>query len=302
MKLFGSGKTGIVQGKIISLILVFLAFSTVLEATSREVWVLYRSEIPLFREICRLIPPTQGFKPVFCPTEKISRSFLESRPPDLIIALGESGVKKALETQWEVPIITAFVDQPPDDPRVRFLDLHQPHARQMELLRRCGGTWKSLLYPYSSEKFAPSPDLIAESGKQGFSLRPLHLDSPKKLPEFLRLMGEFPSPVLLPVDPEIMNSAVFPAILREGLRWSVPLVGFSEAIVQGGALFAFAVVPPKAARELIDYAKDCASTGGGEAIRFRKFESWALYLNQTLAKKLNLLFPAELLRAAEKVY
>ncbi len=278
-----------------------LAVAPAAAAAGPEVWVFYRPDISLYAETFRRLADGTGRNVVSCPVGRTSASFMESHPPDLVIALGEAGLQRAMTLPWPAPIMAAFIDQTPSDPRVCFLEAPQPHAQQVALLARLAPACDTLWYPYAGERFAPGPALQRAAADAGMRIVADRIDDPRTLPQALQHLADPHTAALLPPDPGLMNTAVVQAILLAAFRSQTPVVGFSEALVKQGAVFAYVLTPEDLAAALADIIDHPPADG-----RWPKpvclFSRWSLAINATVIGKLGLALPDEVRAAADRRY
>ena len=290
------------QGAILLLALLAVVVATgPARAAGPEVWVFYRPDIPLYAETFRHLADGTGRNVVPCPVGRTTTSFMESHPPDLVVALGEAGLQRALTVPWPAPIVAVFVDQPPADPRVCLLEAPQPHAQQVALLARLAPTCDTLWYPYAGERFAPGPALQRAAATAGMRIIADRLDDPRGLPQALQHLAHQRTAALLPPDPGLMNTAVVQAILLAAFRSQTPVVGFSEALVKQGAAFAYVLTPEQLAATLADIV-DHPPADGRWPKPVRLFSRWSLAINATVIGKLGLALPDEVRAAADRRY
>lgn len=287
---------------ILVVLCFFCGITPLLLGSAGETWILYPSTVPLFGAISKTLLESHLERPILCPLEKVSKNFLEDHPPNLIIALGESGVRSALALDWDVPIIAAFVDSAPIDPRIRFFNLHLPHVRQLEIVRRLSGSISRIFFPYASENKAPCGPLVDFVHGNDLELHAEQLSDSHRLPEFFRKISVPESVVLLPADSRLMNSAFLDGLFQTSFQQKVMVIGFSEKLVQQGALFALALSPEGVAKEIEKYGIDLLLKGGKPANRTRTFEGWDLYLNSIVARKMGFSFPPDLVKSARRVF
>lgn len=263
------------------------------------VLVLYRSDIPLYREIAQLLEAHSPSKFTPCPLESLTASLLETLYPPIVIALGDAGLKRALKTTWNVPIIATLVESVPDDPRVRHLSTSQPLERQIELLRRLVPDLQRIWIPQIACSFSNEairsplptfPALVIDN-------RPL--GAPRDLPVALRALEPKTTALILSLDPCLTNDAAQQTLLLGSFEKQCPVVGFSEALVRKGAVFALTLSPEGLADDLTRFTREVLEK---PTMKQRAFTGWRMVINQTILGKLGIDIPSDLLGAADKVY
>lgn len=266
-----------------------------------EVWVFFRSDIPLYSATIQELSSQAKWSQVLCPVGKTSFSFLESHPPDMAIAIGEAGLQLALSMKWDVPILAALIDDPPTDPRVKFLDTRPPYAMQLRILKQLAPDIDTGWYPYVSEKFAPCNDLKQAADSARTKIITNRLDDPRSLPETLHILTRQQCAVLLPPDPRIMNDAIIGSIFLAAFKSRSLVVGFSEALVKRGAAFAYVLSPETLALALAEMIKETSDKGRSNS-PIRRFNKWSLILNSTILEKLKFQIPDKVKNSAEKIF
>lgn len=262
-----------------------------------EVWTFYRSDIPLYLAVVKHLETHLKRRFVSCPIERTSSSFIDSHSPQMVIALGEAGLQRALTMTWNVPILAVFVDRPSNDSRVVDIDIPQPHLRQLELLKKLHPGLKTIWYPFAGDGFAPSPALEKGVERAGLKLVVNRLQDPRGLPEALRVLDNPTVATILPPDPGLMNDAITRPVMLAAFRSQTAIVGFSEAIVKKGAAFAFVLSPERIAAYL-----DSVVAGFDDRSSVPDFDQWDLILNATILDKLQLSPSAEIRTTAVKVF
>lgn len=281
-----------------ALLALALAFATLLpNRAEAEVWAFFRSDIPLYLAIVQQLETRLKRQFVSCPVEKTTSSFIDSRSPNIVIAFGEAGLKRALTMTWNVPILSVFAGDEGHDSRVVSIEISQPHHLQVGMLKKLNPGLKAIWYPYSGEEFKPASALEKAAEEAGVKLIVDRLQDPRLLPEALRALDAPTVATILPPDPGLMNDAVTRPIMLAAFRSQSVVVGFSEGLVKKGAGFAYVLTPERLAAWL-----DEAVTKYDHRSPVRKFENWGLILNATILDKMRLSPPADVRNAALKVF
>jgi len=271
-----------------------------------EVWVFYRAEIPLHAETVAALSSTPRLYIVPCPVESVSGSFLDSHPPAAMIALGERATQRAQALPWRVPLLTTLFDPDPShcdtDPRLRHLDTRPPFDRQIALLRQLCPHVKNVWLPYVSDTYAPGHELRAALTAAGITPIVDPIATPRELPTALKTLARPHTAGILPPDPGLINKAVVDAVLLAAFAGRSPVIGFSEALVRQGAIFAFALTPTELAGAIHDLVQRILSDPKQAAQRLHRFERWRLIINATVLGKLGLHLDPALRKTAARVY
>lgn len=275
-----------------------LALATLLPCRAEsETWAFFRSDVPLYLAIVRQLEARMKRSFVSCPVEKTTSSFIDSRSPGIVIALGDAGLKRALTMTWNVPILALFDGDGEHDSRVVPIDIQQPHHLQVETLMKLNPGLKTIWYPYAGEDFKPASALEKAADEAGVKLVVNRLMDPRVLPEALRTLDAPTVGTILPPDPGLMNDAVTRPIMLAAFRSQSVVVGFSEGLVKKGAAFAYVLTPERLAAWLEEVVRKYDSRSS-----LRKFDNWELILNATILDKLRLSPPADVRNAAVKVF
>ncbi len=281
-----------------ALLALAIAFAAMLPCRAEpEIWAFFRSDVPLYLAIVQQLETRLKRQFVSCPVEKTTSSFIDSRSPHIVIALGEAGLKRALTMTWNVPILSVFDGDEGHDSRVVPIGIPQPHQLQVGTLKKLIPGLKTIWYPYTGEEFKPAPALEKAAEEANVKLVVNRLQDPRSLPEALRALDAPTVAAILPPDPGLMNDAVTRPIMLAAFRSQSVVVGFSEGLVKKGASFAYVLTPERLAAWLDDVVTKYDSRSP-----VRKFENWGLILNATILDKLRLSPPADVRNAAAKVF
>ncbi|EKD84142.1 MAG: hypothetical protein ACD_39C00218G0002 [uncultured bacterium] len=280
------------------LLFLLLCWPTLANA---EIWVFFRSDIPLHVDTVEFLKSKTDQKLVFCPVGKTSFSFLESHPPQFAVVLGDAALQLALQMVWKVKILVALVDQPPTDPRVMFLNTHQPCVLQIKLLKALKPDLKTIWSPFVTERFAPCRKIESLAEETGVKIDIFRLSNPRELPGAMRVLSQPNTAVMIPPDPGIMNNAIIQSIFLASFRSQTPVVSFSESLVKQGAVFAHVLTPLNLATSLGEIINE-ALNKGQSLPSARSFERWELILNTTVLEKFKLQVPDEIKKSATRLY
>ena len=140
------------------------------------------------------------------------------------------------------------------DARVSAIFIEQPLARQLDLVALAlpGRSRVGVLLGPSSTRLARNLDDAARAA--GLDLRQTQASDPAAVyPALQRVLVQ--SDVLLAVpDPVAINAATIRSVLVASHRAGVPVVGFSQALVDAGALLAVYSTPQQYARQAAEIA------------------------------------------------
>jgi len=281
--------------------LLFVICGWSAQAQPADVWVFFRSDIPLHVDTVNHLKSKTKENLIFCPVRKTSLSFLESRPPACAVVLGDAAQQLALSMLWKVKILVTLHDRPAEDRRIVFVSTDQPAALQIQLLKSLRKNLETVWYPYVSERFAPDEALKQAANSAGLALKISSLNDPRSLPAALRYLNLSNTAAILPPDPEIMNDAIIKSILLASFRSRTPIAGFSEGMVRQGAAFAYVLSPENLAESISEKINEMVKDQHSLATK-SDFDRWDLILNATILEKFNLSVSDEIRRKAKKIY
>lgn len=192
--------------------------------------------------------------------------------PSVVVAVGLKATQAAVARDTGVPIICTLIPQASFDqiagvnqrkPRsegpergkhapLTAVYLDQPIARQLELIglalpgkKRIG----ALVGPGSA---AALDTLRVEGQKRGMEVNAARMGSESALfPALESVLGEVDVLLSLP-DSVVFNSRTIPSVLFTSYRFRTPVIGFSPAYVQAGALVAVHSTPTQLADQVAD--------------------------------------------------
>lgn len=265
------------------------------------VWVFFRQDIPLHLDTITHLQEKSKQPLVFCPVGKTSFSFLESRPPQFVVVLGDSALELALKMPWKVKILVTLVDNPPADPRILLLDTQQPYAMKIRLLKTLVPKLDTIWYPYATERFAPDNAIKVAAEKEGLKISPQWLKDPRLLTKALRTLTQKNTAAILPPDPGIMNDAIIQSIFLASFRSLTPVVGFSEALTRFGAVFSYVLLPENLAISMAEIINEEINNPNFKNSK-RVFDRWGLVLNLKIIEKFKLLISDQLKNSAFKLF
>ncbi|MFZ2265991.1 MAG: ABC transporter substrate binding protein [Azonexus sp.] len=214
--------------------------------------------------------------------------------PDLIIAVGSSALRQALARASPTPIIATLIprlsyekllaESGNRNRRVSAIWLDQPPARQAIFLRHLlpGKTRIGMLL--SNETRAQAAQFRQPFANAGLSLDSEDSESDQTLlPALNSLLGRVNILFAIP-DSNIYKRDNIKSILITTYRYQRPVIAFSPAFVNAGALAALYSTPAQIARQTVDIMQSAGPTlpPPGSPNQF------AILINQNVAEALNL--------------
>lgn len=223
----------------------------------------------------------------------------DGRSPDLIITVGVEALKKAWAKGDPTPIIATLLPRLSYErivtqtrrgmPRVTAIFLDQPPARQAVFLRQLLPGQKQAGMLVSSE----TKHLFSQY-RQVFANANLTLESEESersetlLPALNALLGRSAFLLAIP-DSSIYQRTNIKAILITAFRHQKPVIGYSPAFVNAGALAALHTTPAQIARQ----AADMIVSSGTSLPPPAGPAQFAIAINPTVAQALGLNIPDE---------
>ncbi len=222
-----------------------------------------------------------------------------SERPDLIIAAGSSALRQVLARGGSTPVVATLIPRLAYDKlvaesgsrnrRLSAIYLDQPPARQAAFLRQ-------LLPGKNRIGMLSSPETrhLNNQFQQAFAAAGLILDSEESdtdktlLPALAALLPRVGILLATP-DTTIYKRDNIKAILVTTYRYQRPMVAFSAALVNAGALAALYSTPPQIARQTAELIQGFSNTLPAPMPP----SQFAVLINQNVAQALNLNLPDE---------
>lgn len=226
--------------------------------------------------------------------------------PKLFVALGAQAAQALAQAALPAPVLCALLPRSSFERVLRSsgrkassqfsaLYLDQPLSRQLGLIqlalpeaRRIGVLW-------GQESQAQASALNALAQARGLSLLQASVEQDEKLFPALKAVLQDADVLLALADPQVFNSSSIQNILLTSFRAKVPLVAFSPAYVQAGALLALHVTPEQIGQQAATLA---AAVLQGKALSATPLYSqdFSVAVNEHVARSLGLMLDAAALR------
>lgn len=226
--------------------------------------------------------------------------------PKLFVALGAQAAQALAQAALPAPVLCALLPRSSFERVLRSsgrkassqfsaLYLDQPLSRQLGLIqlalpeaRRIGVLW-------GQESQAQASALNALAQARGLSLLAASVEQDEKLFPALKAVLQDADVLLALADPQVFNSSSIQNILLTSFRAKVPLVAFSPAYVQAGALLALHVTPEQIGQQAATLA---AAVLQGKALSATPLYSqdFSVAVNEHVARSLGLMLDAAALR------
>ncbi len=218
--------------------------------------------------------------------------------PEVVLALGSEALRTASRMREDAPIVTLLIPRESferlrDEARatghhrpVTGVYLDQPWSRQIALVRLIAPE-RRRIGVLSTSSFVPQVSVLERIAKeQKATIIHELVESPQALHvDLMRIIGG--ADVLLAVpDARVYSASTIQHILLTTFRARLPLIGFSPAYVQAGALAAVYSTPTQMAREAAAMVRRLLAgqaPPGGEYPR-----AFTVTVNRAVARSLDL--------------
>ncbi len=166
--------------------------------------------------------------------------------PSVILTVGKKAAKLANEEIPDIPVVFCMVIDPEKlgirENNIAGVAMEVSPEKQISNFKSALPSLKSIGVVYNPEN---SGQRVKAGNKAcqrlGIKLTEKTVSSPKEVPGAFRdLVGTVDAIWLLP-DTTVLTKASFSFILKTAMEEKIPLLGFSESLVKGGALLSFSV-------------------------------------------------------------
>jgi ABC-type uncharacterized transport system substrate-binding protein len=185
-----------------------------------------------------------------------------SAPPDLLITLGAEAFRQTLAGPGNTPIIAVFISRPmyektladsgPARARTTAIFIEQPVVRQVAFLRQLLPNHNRIGMLNSRENRASLNPFRQALQANGFSLDSEESDGDESLLPAINALLPRVNLLLASPDPGIYKRDNIKTILLTSYRHQKPVIAFSAAFVNAGALAALYSTPQQIARQTAD--------------------------------------------------
>jgi putative tryptophan/tyrosine transport system substrate-binding protein len=221
-------------------------------------------------------------------------------PPTVVVVLGSESLRATLRVREEAPIVAVLVprdsfERAREEARlagqrrpVSGVYLDQPWARQIALIRIIAPE-RRRIGVLSTPGFAPQIAALARTAtEQRVTVVHELVESPQALHvNLMRIIGAADVVLAIP-DTQIFSASTIQHILLTTFRARQPLIGFSPAYVQAGALAAVYSTPTQMAREAAVMVRQLhagQTPPGGQYPR-----AFTVSVNRSVARSLDMTF------------
>lgn len=192
--------------------------------------------------------------------------------PKVVVSLGVEALRQVLNRDLRTPVIAALVPRQSFEAAVSragsktaaltaAVYLDQPVARQLELLRLALPGARRIGVLWGPESEAQQPALQAALRARAMQEVPGYVSGSTPLFEALQSAMEDVQVLLAWPDPKVYNSATVANILLTTYRARVPVMGFSAALVNAGALLSVHSTPQQIGQQAAQMVRTSLQSG-----------------------------------------
>ncbi len=230
----------------------------------------------------------------------------QSEDSDLLVTIGTSALFHTLNYQTKASILAVLITQSAfseylnrSDSAGRALEvgqlsalyLEQPASRYLCLATalkpdsRHIGTVTGTLASHSVKQLA---EMASKDGRDIRHLQISEKDNPTAAIQQVMQMSDI---YLALPDSVLFNRGTAKWVLLTGLKWSVPIIGFSERYAKAGAVAAIYTTPQDAAEETARWVMELYASDDRRLKPPHYPETYTLSLNKKVAEQLGLILP-----------
>jgi ABC-type uncharacterized transport system substrate-binding protein len=220
---------------------------------------------------------------------------------DLVIAVGTTATKQLIQANVTVPAISVLVPKLTFDamagnrrpPSLSAIYLDQPPARHLALCRGIVPGLNKVGIIWGSTSIDESSDYLAAANRIGVSLATGQLQEDDNLVTLISRILADSDIFLARYDSSALNPTTAKWLLYMAYKNKTPVVGFSQAYVDAGAIAAVYSTPEQIARQTVESAKVFLE-GDGEIVHTAAYpEYFSIALNRSVARTIKVNLPDE---------
>ena len=226
--------------------------------------------------------------------------------PKLFVALGAQAAQALAQTALTAPVLCALLPRSSFERVLRSsgrkassqlsaLYLDQPLSRQLGLIQLALPEARRIAVLWGPESQAQAGALRVLAQARGLSLLEASLKPDELVFPALKKVLEDADVLLALADPQVFNSSSIQNILLTSFRAKVPLVAFSPAYVQAGALLALHVTPEQVGQQAAAMATAVLQGKDLPATPLYS-QDFSVAVNAHVARSLGLMLDGEALR------
>lgn len=260
--------------KLITAFLAWQASGSCL-AADKTVLVLLAREQPEYQEVAASLRQSLAGQSVqvqvATPKEGARRLSEGTDMPDMIVSVGAQAARLTALQNASVPVLHTLLprqsylelvrDRDPNRARRQTaVYLDQPLRRQLNLIGFALPEHSRIAVILGTATAALEPELVTAARDRDLELRAHRLSNPQELIPLLRDALEDSDVLLSLPDPQVFNSGTIHHLLVATYHRKVPVVGFSRAFVEAGALLAVYSTPAQTGRQAAEIVQQALRT------------------------------------------
>ena len=225
-------------------------------------------------------------------------------PPDMIVTVGTQAARLTALQRTSVPVLHTLL------PRQAYLELvrdrshdrtrrhtaiylDQPLRRQLNLIGFALPEHTRVAAILGPATMALETDLATAARDRDLRLQTGHLSEPQELIPLLRDLLENSDVLLSLPDPLVFNSGTIHHLLVATYHQKIPVIGFSRAFVEAGALLAVYSTPAQTGRQAAEIVQQVLRTPVRALPPPQYPKYFAIAVNRRVAASLGLEVPDE---------
>ncbi len=298
--LFANRLAGCIVGGLLSLVFSSLAFSA-----NQSILIISDAGSRIHAQVVKELKSQEPWRQAsadYLDSGEITEQQLERRDPSLIVTLGFQAALRANRTHNTtlnalLSRRSAFdrrlciINRCPRSGRHYTILLDQPITRQLNLLTAIlpqANKIGVLTADFSADNIV---ELQREAEIRHLQLIDRSIDSTADLNRQFDELSRHSDVILALPDPMIHNRETIPYLLLTSYRYNIPLIGFSKAYVNAGAIAAVFSSPKQIARHIRELAERILTSA--EAVEQHLFppKYFSVGTNQNVARSLEIRLP-----------
>ena len=166
---------------------------------------------------------------------------VSSTNPDLILTVGEAGLKSAKQFTSGVPVVFSMVFNTIGllDQNTTGVSVELPTDMKIAAIKKVMPNAKTIGLLYSPKSEASYREIVAECVKQGLVAKGASVNSDAEFSAALNSVFEGSDCFLVIMDTKICFSQTIKMLLLEAIKNKIPVVGLSSFFTKAGALVSF---------------------------------------------------------------
>jgi len=298
--------------KKILLFLLFILFPRTLLAD--ELAIILREGIKPYLEVLK------GFEG--CTSHPVSKYYLsadkakkeqivkkiQSKKPDLILAIGEDSLKLAIDNFKGIPILYTMVFSPfslvdKESTHITGICMEVDTKHKFETLKQIMPQAKRIGVVYNPiETMKMIKKAKADAEELGMELVAVPISSTAEFFAAINSLGDKVDAFWMILDSTFLTQKTIEHMLLWSFRQKIPLIGLSEKYVKLGSLFSLSFEPEDIGKYTCQLFRDNIINGKTQARSVICDFNWKLSLNLMIARKLGITIPEEIKQRAHMIY